>query len=132
MNEVNTLAIAVAAVGAFLVSSIWYVAFRQAFGKAQSRLRRRIRGAAPALEGPRRARSQPGRGVGCRWSCWSVGCPGLAECCPAWNSLWLGFPVVLWTGAVMWEKVPSKLALIHAGDWLLKLLVITLIVALWS
>jgi len=35
-------------------------------------------------------------------------------------SLWIGFPVVLLTGSVMWEDVPWKLAAIHAGDWLCK------------
>ena len=46
--------------------------------------------------------------------------------------LWVGFPVVLWTGAVMWEKVPVRLAVIHAGDWLLKLLIIAVILTLWN
>jgi|SRR5918997_3465234 hypothetical protein len=46
-------------------------------------------------------------------------------------ALWVGFPIVLWTGAVMWERVQPKLAAIHAGDWLLKILVIAVIVALW-
>jgi hypothetical protein len=46
--------------------------------------------------------------------------------------LWVGFPIVLWTGAVMWEKVPPKLAVIHAGDWLLKLLIITVVVTVWD
>jgi hypothetical protein len=32
----------------------------------------------------------------------------------------------------MWEKVPPKLAAIHAGDWLLKLLVIAVIVSVWT
>src|SRR5262245_34688099 len=41
---------------------------------------------------------------------------------------WVGFPVVLWTGAVIWENVPLKLAVIHAGDWLIKLLVVASIV----
>jgi hypothetical protein len=45
--------------------------------------------------------------------------------------LWLGFPFVLWTGAIMWENVPLELAAIHAGDWLLKLVLVTLIVAVW-
>jgi Protein of unknown function (DUF1761) len=45
-------------------------------------------------------------------------------------SLWIGFPVVLWTGAVMWEKVPPKLAVLHAGDWLLKLVAVAVIVSL--
>jgi hypothetical protein len=38
--------------------------------------------------------------------------------------LWLGFPVALLTGSVTWEKVPPVTAAIHAGDWLLKLLLI--------
>lgn len=46
--------------------------------------------------------------------------------------LWVGFPVVLWTGAVMWEKVRPRLAVIHAGDWLLKLLLISVIVTVWD
>jgi hypothetical protein len=46
-------------------------------------------------------------------------------------ALWVGFPLVLLTGAVVWEKVPPKLAAIHSGDWLLKLLVIGFIVSVW-
>ena len=46
-------------------------------------------------------------------------------------ALWVGFPIVLWTGAVMWERVHPRLAAIHAGDWLLKILVIVVIVVLW-
>ena len=57
----------------------------------------------------------------------------------AWGSsltlavaLWIGFPVVLLSGSVIHEHVPWMLATIHAGDWLLKLLVIAAIVTLWS
>ena len=46
--------------------------------------------------------------------------------------LWIGFPVVLWTGAVIHEKTPRKLAAIHAGDWLVKLLIVGLIVSSWQ
>jgi len=45
--------------------------------------------------------------------------------------LWVGFPVILLTGSVLWENVPWKVAAIHAGDWLVKLLVIPIIVSLW-
>jgi hypothetical protein len=45
--------------------------------------------------------------------------------------LWVGFPVVLLTGAVIWDNVPVKVAAIHAGDWLVKLLVIPIIVSMW-
>lgn len=47
-------------------------------------------------------------------------------------ALWVGFAVVLLTGSVIWEKVPPMLATIHAGDWILKLLIIAVIVTLWQ
>jgi hypothetical protein len=34
-------------------------------------------------------------------------------------------------GAVIWENVPLKQVGIHAGDWLVELLVISVIVAVW-
>ena len=42
--------------------------------------------------------------------------------------LWIGFPFVLWTGAVIHESTPVRLAVLHGGDWLLKLLLIGVIV----
>lgn len=45
--------------------------------------------------------------------------------------LWLGFPFILLTGSVLHEKVPTKLAVIHAGDWLIKILLISIILSLW-
>ncbi|MGH3115192.1 MAG: DUF1761 domain-containing protein, partial [Gaiellaceae bacterium] len=47
-------------------------------------------------------------------------------------ALWIGFPFVLWTGAVIHESTPWKLAAIHAGDWLAKLLVVAVIVSVWQ
>ena len=41
--------------------------------------------------------------------------------------MWLGFPVVLLVGSVIWENVPKKVALIHSGDWLVKMVVIPII-----
>ena len=42
--------------------------------------------------------------------------------------LWGAFPVVLLTGSVVYEKVPWQQATIHAGDWLVKLLLISALV----
>ena len=42
--------------------------------------------------------------------------------------LWGAFPVVLLTGSVVHEKVPWQQAAIHAGDWLVKLLLISVTV----
>jgi Protein of unknown function (DUF1761) len=44
-------------------------------------------------------------------------------------ALWVGFPLVLWIGAVFHENAPAKLAVIHAGDWLVKLLAISVLIA---
>ncbi len=46
-------------------------------------------------------------------------------------ALWVGFPLVLWTGAMVHERTPLKLAAIHGGDWLIKLPVIAIIVSVW-
>jgi hypothetical protein len=46
-------------------------------------------------------------------------------------AVWIGFAVTLISGSVLWEKVPWKVAAIHAGDWLVKLLVIPIIVSQW-
>jgi hypothetical protein len=45
--------------------------------------------------------------------------------------LWFGLPVILLTGSILWENTPVKVAAIHAGDWLVKLLVIPIILSLW-
>ena len=47
-------------------------------------------------------------------------------------ALWIGFPLVLWTGALIHENTPWKLAAIHAGDWLLKLPMVAVIVSVWE
>ena len=44
-------------------------------------------------------------------------------------ALWAGFPLVLWTGAMLHERVPLALAAIHAVDWLLKLLLVAAVAA---
>ena len=44
---------------------------------------------------------------------------------------WVGFPVMILAGSVIHEKVPWRLAAIHVGDWLLKLVASCLVVVLW-
>lgn len=43
-------------------------------------------------------------------------------------ALWIGFPVVLWLGAIFHEGTRPQLAAAHAGDWLVKLLAMGIIV----
>lgn len=44
--------------------------------------------------------------------------------------LWVAFPLVLLTGSIIWERVPWQTAAIHSGDWLLKLLLVALVIGL--
>jgi len=44
--------------------------------------------------------------------------------------LWAGFPLVLLTGSIIWERVPPVTAGIHAGDWLLKLALLAVVIGL--
>ena len=48
------------------------------------------------------------------------------------GAVWIGFPLVLWIGAVVHERVRVPLAAIHAGDWLVKLLAVGAVVGLLS
>lgn len=44
--------------------------------------------------------------------------------------LWVAFPVVLLTGSIIWERVSWQTAAIHAGDWLLKLVLVAFVIGL--
>jgi Protein of unknown function (DUF1761) len=46
-------------------------------------------------------------------------------------ALWVAFPLVLLVGSVTQENVPCKLGAIHSGDWLAKLVIISVIVTVW-
>ncbi len=123
----NYLAIAVATVAVFVISSVWYVAFGSVY-----------RTLSPAA-----ADTQPAwkyafeilrslvlatviAGLSTR-----LDLDSQAGAVLLGLTLWVGFPVVLLAGSVQWENVPWRLAALHAGDWLLKLLAIAAIVTLW-
>ncbi|MEJ3653969.1 DUF1761 domain-containing protein [Actinomycetes bacterium KLBMP 9759] len=40
----------------------------------------------------------------------------------------VGFPAVLLSGSVLWDGVAVPLAVLHGGDWLIKLVVLSLVV----
>jgi len=45
--------------------------------------------------------------------------------------LWIGFLAVILAGSVLWDNRPWKLAAIHAGDWLLQVLLMAVILGAW-
>ncbi|MER6796998.1 DUF1761 family protein, partial [Amycolatopsis mediterranei] len=45
--------------------------------------------------------------------------------------LWAGFPVVILAGSVLHERVPVRLAALHAGDFLAKIAVVAVLLGVW-
>lgn len=122
--------IALAVVASFAISTAWYIAF----GGVLSRLSpayaadRRTPPWTPLVEVLRSAVVA----VVVALAVDRLDIAGVGGLVPAALVAWLGFPVVLLTGSVVHEQVPWRLAAVHAGDWLLKLVAITLIVGLWG
>lgn len=133
MSDINFLAVGVAAIAAFFVSFAWYSVFGSAMAELVPSASETTTAARPplwqiALELVRSllvGTVVAGLAVGIGVDTWTGGLLlGLA--------LWVGFPAVLLAGSVLWDKVPVRLAAIHAGDWLVKLLLITTIVSVWQ
>jgi hypothetical protein len=132
MTDVNAVAIVVAAAAVFVVSAVWYIAFGSQLAELHPAYAEAASEARPArMGGGRGTHSEPPRCFGRGRTCRFDRDHGLDGGMQLGFSLCIGFPVVLWTGAIMHEKVPPKLAAIHAGDWLLKLRVIAVIVSVW-
>jgi uncharacterized protein DUF1761 len=62
----------------------------------------------------------------------AVGIDNLAGALAFAIVLWVCFPVLLLAGSVIHENVAWRLAAIHAGDWLAKLAIVAVVVTIWS
>ena len=133
MAGMNYWAVGVAAVAAFLASSAWYVVF----GKARMKLLGNDPAATadmkkvPAWKKPvELVRGLVVAFVLARF----IVLLGVVD----WKGglqlgiwLWIGFPAVILAGSVLWDNRPWKLAAIHAGDWLLQVLLMAVILGAW-
>jgi hypothetical protein len=131
MNKINYWAVIVAALAAFVVSSLYYSPFLMgniwrtvdpatAAGYSPSVGRVVVEIARTllivyvlALVLARFGTDSPARAVGVA------------------VLLWFGFSALMWVGAVMWERTPWQVAAIHSGDWLLKSALTSLILSTW-
>lgn len=121
--------IAVAALAAFVLSSVYYVLLSPVEQRA--------------LGGRALDRGQPGPAkvvaelvrtavvaAGFAWIADRADLLALPASLTLALVLWLAFPVVLLTGSIIWERVPWQTAAIHAGDWLLKLVLVAVVLGL--
>jgi Protein of unknown function (DUF1761) len=128
--EMNYLAIVVAVVVAFVASTVWYIVF----GAERERLLG-TEGAASERPPVWMVLVELVRSFVVAYVVavlfGFVGVVGFIGAIGLGLLMWVGFPFVLLVGSVVWDRVPWKLAAIHAGDWLVKLLLISVIVGLW-
>ncbi|TMC52482.1 MAG: DUF1761 domain-containing protein [Chloroflexi bacterium] len=133
MLGMNYLAVVVTAVAAIATSSVWYIVF----GKARIELLGKEPGASVDTTKPQPARMAVEivrtLVVTCVLAHFVVllGISGWISEVKLGLWLWIGFPFMILVGSVLWDKVPWKLAAIHAGDWLVKLLVMAIILGAW-
>jgi Protein of unknown function (DUF1761) len=121
------LGIAVAAVAAFVASSVYYLVLtpveHQILGDRAIDRRR---------PGPAKVIGELARTVVVAAAFAWIAAQSHRETLPGVWLLaliaWIGFPVTLLTGSIAWEKVPPVTAAIHAGDWLIKLMLIATLV----
>ena len=130
MPDLNWLAIIVAAVAVFVVSTVYYILFTAQL-KRLSAAYADADGSPPPWKVALEIVRSLVVGAVVAGLVALIGVTDMAGALQLGLALWIGFPVVLLAGSVIWEKVPPMLAAIHAGDWLLKLLVIAMIVTLW-
>jgi hypothetical protein len=130
MLKINHPAVFVAAIAAFVLSTIWYIGFAKQRAELSAAVMADVRQPQPVkmvLEIVRNI-------ILAYVLAYLVTRLGITTWPAAMTFallLWVGFAVLLLTGSVMWENVPWKLAAIHGGDWLLKLLTVIVILSRW-
>ena len=128
--ELDFLAIAVAAVAAFILSGVWYGVFGSQL--AELHLAYADSGSPSAKDVVVELVRNLVVALVLAWLVDQIGVDDWAQAALLGFVLWVGFPLIILIGSVYHEKVPVKLASIHAGDWLLKLIVIAIIVGVWQ
>lgn len=130
----NYLAVVAAVVAAFIASSAWYIVFGKEMAKQRGAM------SAGAAADMRRAPAwkylaELGRNfVIAIVLAQLIGLVGVVDWVGAVQLgalVWIGFPFVILVGSAMWENVPWRLAAIHSGDWLVKLLLLAVILGVW-
>ena len=132
--QTNYLAVVVAAVAAFVVAAVWYSPLL--FGKAYMEVRGMNPGLMADLKLP--AREMLGEFVHNLVIAFVLAHFVVRLGVGDWKGavqlglwVWVGFQAMLLMGAVIHEHMPWKLYGIHAGDALVKTLLMTVILGVW-
>lgn len=127
MFEVNRIAILVAVVVAFILSSVYYALLSKQLQAARGKSAK-----TPAMTFNTILIEIIRTFVTALFMAYAlVNVRGPLEAAVMVFWLWLAFPVVLLTGSVIHEGASMKVAFIHAFDWLVKLSIFGAIFVLW-
>jgi hypothetical protein len=134
MHAINYLAVVVTTLAAFVFSSVWY----SVFGKARMKLLGNDQGGATAdmrkVSTWKKLFELVRTFVVTLVMAHVIALAGIVRWLDAVQlGIWIaiGFPVMILVGSVMWDKRPWKLAAIHAGDWLVKILLMAAMLGAW-
>jgi hypothetical protein len=130
MSGSVVLSIVVATVAAFVLSFVWYMAFGGRLAELSPAYAADNAGASGTAAALELLRSLVLAAVLAVLAA-RVGADTWLEGAGLGLLAWVGFPLVLLAGSVLHERYPWRLAAIHLGDWLLKLLVVAAIVSAW-
>lgn len=136
MSGTSYLAIVVATGVAFGISMVWYGAFGKPYAELLAGYRAAGAGPAAGARPPawkllvELARSLAVAAV-LAGAATGLELDNLGQALLLGLVAWIGFPAAILTGSAIWDGVPWRLAAIHAGDWLVKLLVVAGIVGVW-
>ncbi|WP_410573982.1 DUF1761 domain-containing protein [Amycolatopsis sp. cmx-4-61] len=122
------IAVLVTSVVAFAVSAAWYTGFGPVWARLSP-------AGAAARPSPWRMGAEFARTVvlvaAFALLARAVGVAGVAGALGLALVVWAGFPVVILAGSVLHERVPVPLAALHAGDWLVKIAVVAVVLGAW-
>jgi hypothetical protein len=130
MLGINFLAVVVAAIAAFVASAAWYIVFGKELAKVSAAFAKGMQKRQPWKMLVVIVQSL----VIALVLAYFIGLIGNVDWVGALRVgvlLWIGLAAMQWVGSILWENVPVKMAAIHAGDWLVKLVLIAVIVGVW-
>ena len=130
--NINVPAVLAAAVASFVASAVWYAVF----GGAVERLQQQWRGTTASNQSMVRDMvvifaSSLIIALAVAFLIGLTDVSGVAQSAGLGLLLWVGFAMTQWMNSIVGEDVPVLLAAIHAGDWLLHTVIISVIIGIW-
>lgn len=136
MSNINIVAVIVSAIVVFFASTIWYITFSHQRSQLSTAVKESADKDNTIRPQPIKMLVEIFRSIILAWVIaylfQKIGVASIGDAIKYGLLLWVGFPLILLTGSIMWENVPWKLAAIHSGDWLIKLLIISTIIGAWK